>query len=92
MEEARNCICCNVQNCAYNDDCRCTAKKVDVGPQYCACTEPVPEVPEMLCLVPCNTPANRPQKRGKACYRPRSRSAEAQQTRRGPGDQSAEAR
>ncbi|MBC8576559.1 DUF1540 domain-containing protein [Yanshouia hominis] len=38
MEEARNCICCNVQNCAYNDDCRCTAKKVDVGPQYCACT------------------------------------------------------
>lgn len=38
MNQPTNCICCNVENCVYNENCNCTAKNVQVGPQFCSCT------------------------------------------------------
>lgn len=35
-------VACSVKNCIYNDDCRCTALKINVGPGYAtSCTDTV---------------------------------------------------
>lgn len=35
-------IACSVKNCIHNDDCYCTAPKINVGPGYAtSCTDTV---------------------------------------------------
>ena len=39
-KSAQHKICCNVTNCVYHaEDKTCTAKQIDVGPQYASCSQ-----------------------------------------------------